>query len=136
MTHPPAPREFQVCVCTCPQSCLALCNSMNCSPPGSSVHGIFQARILEWVAISFSIDCMDHSKLWKMLKELGVPDHLNCLLRNLYVGQEATVRTRQGTTDWLKIGKGVQTRQCIVTCLFNLYAEYLMQNAGLDGREK
>ena len=73
---------------------------------------------------------------WKMLKELGVPDHLNCLLRNLYVGQEATVRTRQGTTDWLKIGKGVQTRQCIVTCLFNLYAEYLMQNAGLDGREK
>jgi len=70
--------------------------------------------------------CVDHSKLWKILQEMGIPDHLTCLLRNLYVGQEATVRTRHGTTDWFQIGKGV-CQGCILSpCLFNLYAEYIM----------
>ena len=75
---------------------------------------------------------MDHSKLWKILKEMGIPDHLICLLRNLYVGQEATVRTEHGTTDWFQIGKGV-CQDCILSLyLFNLYAKYNMRNAGLD----
>ena len=79
-----------------------------------------------------AFDCVDHNKLWKMLKEMGVPDHLTCLLRNLYAGQEATVRSRHGTTDWFQIGKGV-CQGCILSpCLFNLYAEYIMRNAGLD----
>ena len=73
---------------------------------------------------------MDHNKLWKILKEMGIPDHLTCLLRNLYTGQEATVRTGHGTTDWFQIGKGV-CQGCILSpCFFNLYAEY-MRNAGL-----
>ena len=72
------------------------------------------------------------NKLWKILKEMGIPDHLTCLLRNLYVGQEATVRTGHGTTDWFQIGKGV-CQGCILSpCLFNLYAEYIMRNAGLE----
>ena len=75
---------------------------------------------------------MDHNKLWKTLQDLGIPDHLTCLLRNLYAGQEATVRTGHGTTDWFQIGKGVR-RGCILSpCLFNLYAEYIMTNAGLE----
>ena len=75
---------------------------------------------------------MDHNKLWKILKEMGIPDHLTCLLRNLYAGQEATVRTGHGTTDWFQIGKGV-CQSCILSpCLFNLDAEYIMRNAGLD----
>ena len=76
--------------------------------------------------------CVDHNKLWKILKEMGIPDHLICLLRNLYAGQEATVRTGHGTTDWFQIGKGVC--QCCVSspCLFNLYAEYIMRNTGLE----
>ena len=75
---------------------------------------------------------MDHNKLWKILKEMGIPDHLTCLLRNLYAGQEASVRTGHGTTDWFQIGKGV--RQCCILspCLFNLYAEYIMRNTGLE----
>ena len=73
---------------------------------------------------------MDHNKLWKILKEMGIPNHLTCLLKNLYAGQEATVRTGHGTTDWFQIGKGVR-RGCILSpCLFNLYAEYIMRNAG------
>ena len=77
-------------------------------------------------------DCVDHNKLWKILKEMGIPDHLACLLRNLYVGQEATIKTGHGTTDWFQIGKGV-CQACILSlCLFNLYAEYIMQNARLD----
>ena len=75
---------------------------------------------------------MDHNKLWKILKEMGIPDHFPNLLRNLYAGQEATVRTRHGTTDWLQIGKGVLQGCILSPCLFNLYAEYIMQNAGLD----
>ena len=75
---------------------------------------------------------MDHNKLWKILKEMRIPDHLTCLLRNLYAGQEATVRTGHGITDWFQIGKGV-CQGCILSPrLFNLYAEYIMQNAGLD----
>ena len=79
-----------------------------------------------------AFDCVDHSKLWKILKEMGIPDHLTCLLRNRYAGQEATVRTGHGPTDWFQIGKGV-CQDCIMSpCLFNLYAEYIMRNAGLD----
>ena len=75
---------------------------------------------------------MDPNKLWKILKEIGIPDHLTCLLRNLYASQEATVRTGHGKTDWFQIGKGV-CQGCILSpCLFNLYAEYIKRNAGLD----
>ena len=76
--------------------------------------------------------CVDHNKLCKVLQAMGMPDHLTCLLRNLYVGQEATVRTGHGTTDWLQIGKGVHQSYILSPCLFNLYAEYIMRNAGLD----
>ena len=75
---------------------------------------------------------MDHNKLWEILKEMGIPDHLTCLLRNLYADQEATVRTGHGTTDWFQIGKGVRQGCMLSPCLFNLYAEYIMRNAGLD----
>ena len=79
-----------------------------------------------------AFDCVDHSKLWKILHEMGIPDHLTCLLRNLYAGQEATVRTGHGTTDWFQIGKGVHQGSMLSLCLFNFYAEYIMQNSGLD----
>ena len=75
---------------------------------------------------------MDHNKLWKTLKELGIPDHLACLLRNLYAGQEAIVRTGHGKTDWFQIRKGVRQGCILSPCLFNFYAEYIMQNARLD----
>ena len=75
---------------------------------------------------------MDHDKLWKILKEMGIPDHLTCLLRSLYAGQEATVRTGHGTTDSFQIGKGVYQGCLLSPCLFNLYAEYIMRNAGLE----
>ena len=75
---------------------------------------------------------MDHNKPWKILKEMGTPDHLTCLLRNLYAGQEATVRTGHGTTDWFQTGKGVRQGCVLSPCLFNLYAEYIMRNAGLE----
>ena len=79
-----------------------------------------------------AFDCVDHNKLWKILREMGIPDHLTCLLRNLYTGQEATVRTGHETTDWFQIGKGA-CRGCILSpCLFNFYAEYIMRNAGLE----
>ena len=81
------------------------------------------------------IDCVDHNKLWKILKEMGIPYHLTCILRNLYAGQEATVRTGHGTTDWFKVGKGVCQGYILSPCLFNLYAEYIMQNAGLEGAQ-
>ena len=79
-----------------------------------------------------AFDCVDHDKLWKILKEMGIPDHLTRLLRNLYAGQEATVRTGHGTTDWFQIGKGVHQGCILSPCLFNLHAEYVMRNAGLD----
>ena len=160
------------------QSCPTLCNPMDCSLPGFSVHGILQARILEWIAISFSrgsswprdrtrvshiggrrfnlwatreapekakefqknicfidnmkaFDFVDHNKLWKILKEMGMPDHLTCLLRNLYAGQEATIRTRHGTMAFFKIGKGVHQRCILSPCLFNINAEYIMWNVRL-----
>uniref|UniRef100_A0A8B9X2J6 Reverse transcriptase domain-containing protein n=1 Tax=Bos mutus grunniens TaxID=30521 RepID=A0A8B9X2J6_BOSMU len=79
-----------------------------------------------------AFDCVDHNKLWKILKEMGIPDHLTCLLRNLYAGQEATVRTGHGTTDWFQIRKGVHQGCILSPCLFNFYAEYIMRNAGLE----
>ena len=79
-----------------------------------------------------AFDCVDHNKLWKSLKETGIPDYFTCLLRNLYAGQEVTVRTGHRTADWLWIGKGVRQGCILSPCLFNLYAEYIMQNAGLD----
>ena len=78
-----------------------------------------------------AFDCVDHNKLWKILQEMEIPDHLTCLLRNLYVGQEATVRTRHGKTDRFQIGKDVHQGCILSPCLFNLYAEYIMRNAGL-----
>ena len=75
---------------------------------------------------------MDHNKLWEILKEMGIPGHLTCLLRNLYAGQEATVRTGHGTIDWFQIGQGVRQGCILSPCLFNLYAEYIMRNAGLE----
>ena len=77
-------------------------------------------------------DCVDHNKLWKILKEMGIPDRLICLLRNLYAGQKAIVRTGHGTTDWFQIGKRVRQGRLQLPCLFNLYAEYIMRNAGLE----
>ena len=79
-----------------------------------------------------AFDCVDHNKLWKILKEIGIPDHLTYLLRKLYAGQKATVRTGHGTTDWFQIGKGVCQGCILPPCLFNLYAEYIMRNTGLD----
>ena len=79
-----------------------------------------------------AFDHVDHNKLWKILKEMGIPGHLTCLLKNLYTGQEARVKTRHGTMDWFKIGKGVCQGYILSPCLFNLYAEYIKQNARLD----
>ena len=79
-----------------------------------------------------AFDCVDHNTLWKILKEMGIPDHLICLLRNLYASQEATVRTGHGTTDWFQIGKRVYQGCILSSCFLNLYAEYIMRNAGLE----
>ena len=79
-----------------------------------------------------AFDCVDYNKLWEILKEMGIPGHLICLLRNLYAGQEATVRTEHGRRDWFQIGKGVRQGCISSPCLFNLYAEYIMRNAGLE----
>ena len=79
-----------------------------------------------------AFDCVDHNKMWKILKEMGIPDHLTCFLRNLYAGQEATARTGHGTTNWFQIGKGVHQSYILSSCFINLYAEYIMQNARLD----
>ena len=79
-----------------------------------------------------AFDYVDHNKLWKILKEMGIPGHLTCLLRNLYAGQEVTLRTGHRTTDWFQIGKGVHQDYILSPCLFNFYAEYIMRNAGLE----
>ena len=79
-----------------------------------------------------AFDCVDHNKLWKILQEMGIPEHLTCLLRNPYAGQEATVRTGHGTTDWFQIGKGVHQGCILSPCLFNFYAKYIMRNTGLE----
>ena len=104
------------------------CN--NCILPSFTV---FQKNIyLCFIDYVKAFDFVDHNQLWKILKEMGIPDHLICLLRNLYAGQEATVRTGHGTTDWFQIGRGV-CQVCILSpCLFNFYAEYIMRNAGLE----
>ena len=87
---------------------------------------VAECRINIWKPIAFiAFDCVDHNQLQKILKEMGIPDHLTCLLRNLYAGQEATVRTKHGTTDWFQIGKGVRQGCLLSPCLFNLYAEYI-----------
>ena len=93
----------------------------------------FQKNIyFSFIDYAKAFNCVDHNKLWKILKEMGIPDYLTCLLRNLYAGQEARIRTGHGTTDWFQIGKGV-CQGCILSpCLFNLYAEYIMRNAGLE----
>ena len=83
-----------------------------------------------------AFNSVDHNKLWKILQEMGMPDPLTCLLRNLYVGQEATVRTGHGTTDWLQVGKGVHQGCILSPCLFNLYAEYIMRNLRNSGLEE
>ena len=85
-----------------------------------------------FIAYAKAFDCVDHNKLWKILKEMEIPDHLICLLRNLYAGQEATVKTGQGTTDWLQVRKRVCQGCILLPCLFNLYAEYIMRNDVLD----
>ena len=91
-----------------------------------------KAREFQKNIYSKGFDCVDHNKLWKILKEMGIPDHLTCLLRNLYAGQEAMVRSGHGTTDWFQIGKGVPQGCILSPCSFNLYAEYIMRNAGLE----
>ena len=85
-----------------------------------------------FIGYAKALDCVDHNKLWKILKEMGIPVHLTCLLRNLYAGQEATVRTGHGTTDWFQIRKGVHQGCVLSPCLFNFYAEYIIRNAGLE----
>ena len=92
----------------------------------------FQKRIFCFIDYTKAFDCVDHNKLWKILKEMGISDHLTCLLRNLCAGQEATVRTGHGTMDWFQIGKGVCQDYILSLCLFNLHAEYIMQSARLD----
>ena len=156
---------IDVCVCSVAQSCPALCNPIDCSPPGSSVHRIFQSRILEWVVMASSrgssrprdrthVSCISCISRWVLYhwatqeaqdwhvpmtvltmdnkQGPGIPDHLTYLLRNLYAGQEATVRTRHGTMDWFKIVKGIHQGCMLSPCLINLYAEYIMWNARLD----
>src|SRR5574342_910846 len=93
----------------------------------------FQKNIyLCFIDYAKAFDCVDHNKLWTIMKEMGIPDHLTCLLRNLYAGQEATIRIGHGTTDWFQIGKRVHQGCILSPCLFHLYAEYIMRNAGLD----
>ena len=92
----------------------------------------FQKNIYFCLLITKAFDCVDHNKLWKILQEMGIPDYLTCLLRNLCAGQEITVRNGHGTTDWFQIGKGVRQGCMLSPCLFNLYAECIMRNAGLN----
>ena len=94
----------------------------------------FQEKNIYFCFIDYAkaFGCVDHDKLWKVLKEMGIPDHLICLLSNLFAGQEATVRTGHGTTDWFQLGKGVFQGCILSPCLFNFYAEYIMSNAGLE----
>ena len=93
----------------------------------------FQKNIYFWfIAYAQAFDCVNHHKLWKILQEMGKPDNLTCLLRNLYASEEATVRTEHETTNWFQIGKGVHQSCILPSCLFKLYAEYIVRNAGLD----
>ena len=102
---------------------------------GSSKKQEFQKKIYFcFIDYAKDFDCVDHNKLWEILREMGIPDHPTCLLRNRYAGQEATVRTGHGTTDWFQIGKGVHQGCILSPCLFNFYAVYNMRNAGLESR--
>ena len=93
----------------------------------------FQKNIyLCFIDYAKAFECVDHNKLWKILNKMGIPDHLTCFLRNLHAGQEATVRTGHGTTDWFQIGKGVRQGCILSSCLFTFYAEYIMRHAGLE----
>ena len=105
----------------------------------ANVHGIIEKarefqKIIYFCFTDYAkaFDCVDHNKLWKILKEIGISDHLTCLLRNIYAGQEATVRIGHETIDWFQIGKGVHQGCILSPCLFNFYAEYIMRNAGLE----
>ena len=93
---------------------------------------MFQLSCIAVILLVRAFDCVDHNKLWKILKELGIPDHLTCLLRNLYAGQEATVIAGHRTTVWFQIGKGVHQVCILSSCLFNWYGDYVMRNVGLD----
>ena len=106
----------------------------NCQPPLDHQKAReFQKNIYFcFIDYAKAFDCMDHNKLWKILKEMGIPDHMTCLLKNLYAGQEATVRTGHGTTDCFPVRKGVHQGYILRPCLFNLYVEYIMRTAGLD----
>ena len=105
----------------------------NCQHPLDHRKREFQKNIYFcFTDFARAFGCVDHNKLWKILKEMGIPDHLTCLFRNLYAGQGATVRTGHGTTDWFQIGKGVHQGCTLLPCLFNLHAEYIMRNAGLE----
>ena len=101
---------------------------------GSSKKQESSRKSIDFCSIDYAkaFDCVDHNKLWKILKEMGISDHLTCLLRNLYAGQEATVRTGHGKTDWFQIGKGVRQGCILSPCLLKLYAEYIMRNTGLE----
>ena len=101
---------------------------------GSSKKQEFSRKNIYFCSVDYAkaFDCVDCNKLWKILKEVGIPDHLTCLLRNLYAGQEATVKTGHGTTDWFQFGKGLHQGCLLSPCLFNFYAKYIMRNAGLD----
>ena len=99
---------------------------------GSSKKQESSRKTSTFVDYTKAFECVDHNKLWKILEEMGIPDHLTCLLRNLYAGQEATVKTRHGKMDWFQTGKGVRQGCVLSPCLCNLYAEYIMRNAGLD----
>ena len=105
---------------------------------GHNIHWITKTREFQkniyfcFIDYTKAFDCVNHNKLWEILKEMGISDHLTCLLRNLYAGQEATVRTGHETTDWFQIRKGVRQGCILSPCLFNFYAEYVMRNAGLD----
>ena len=100
---------------------------------GSSKKRDFQKNIhFCFIDYAKAFDCVDNNKLWKILKEMGIPDHLTCLLRNLYAGQKAMVRTGYGTANWFQIGKGLHQGCILPPCLFNLHAEYIMRNTGLD----
>ena len=103
-------------------------------PTGSSKKAREFQKYIYFCFIDYAkaFDCVDHNKLWKILQDIGIAEHLTCFLRNLYASQEATVRTGHGTTDWFQMGKGVHQGCILSPCLFNLYAEYIMRNAGLD----
>ena len=107
---------------------------LGCSGPMRKICSLgFQKNIYFcFIDYAKAFDCVDHNKLWKILQEMEIPDHLTCLLRNLYADQEATVRTGHGTTEWFQIGKGVHQGCILSPCLFNFYAEYIMRNAGLE----